>query len=109
MRIKERIPILLPILMKNITFFIKDMLKELSVSDITEICKNIVINQKQIEEYWLENYDQRFTQVLVNLGLMNNYHGFWYYTEEDEWLMEKKLVELRDILFLKSKSKCVYW
>ena len=41
-------------------------------------------DKQEILEYWESHSDLRFSQVLVNLGLIPNYQGFWYYMEEDE-------------------------
>lgn len=38
---------------------------------------------KKIEEFWLENPDLRFTQILVNLKIIPNFHGMWYYKEDE--------------------------
>jgi len=39
---------------------------------------------RSIEMYWDKNPDLRLTQVLVNLGLIPNFPGFWYYLEDDK-------------------------
>jgi len=39
---------------------------------------------KIIEDYWKENQDLRFSQVLVNMGIVPNTLGHWYYKEEYE-------------------------
>jgi len=41
-----------------------------------------------IQDYWNENYDERFSQVLVNLGIIPNIPGLWYYKEEPEILLD---------------------
>ena len=38
---------------------------------------------KRIEEYWLEFPDLRFTQVLVNMNIIPNFPGNWYYKEDE--------------------------
>lgn len=38
---------------------------------------------KQIEKFWLENPDLRFTQVLVNMNIIPNFPGMWYYKEDN--------------------------
>jgi len=43
-------------------------------------------NEDKIKEFWLENPDLRFSQVLVNLGIIPNIPGSWYYLEEVELL-----------------------
>lgn len=51
-----------------------------------------------IEIFWKENPDWRFSQVLVNTGLLPNYPGFWYYIEDEE-VLEKLGLEPRNIYF----------
>lgn len=46
----------------------------------------IEVNMPFIETYWQDHPDQRFTQVLINLGILPNIPGIWYYTEEEEIL-----------------------
>ncbi len=38
---------------------------------------------KKIEEFWLKNPDLRFTQVLVNMDIIPNFPGMWYYKEDE--------------------------
>jgi len=52
---------------------------------------NIKIIKSQygtIEIFWKENPDWRFSQVLINTGLLPNYVGFWYYIEDEEVLIK---------------------
>lgn len=51
-----------------------------------------------IEIFWKENPDWRFSQVLVNTGLLPNYPGFWYYIEDEDILIELGC-EPKDIYF----------
>lgn len=51
-----------------------------------------------IEIFWKENPDWRFSQVLVNTGLLPNYPGFWYHTEDEDVFVELG-GEPRDIYF----------
>ena len=52
-----------------------------------------------IEPYWSKNPDLRLTQVLINLGIIDNLSGFWFNTEEDDWLVENGFLKPRDICF----------
>lgn len=52
---------------------------------------SIVENKEVIREFWKENPDLRFSQVLICLELLPNIPGFWYYMEEDEILDILKL------------------
>lgn len=45
-------------------------------------------SESEVEKFWLENPDLRFSQVLVILGIIPNIPGFWYYMEEDEILKQ---------------------
>ena len=51
----------------------------------------IAVKNKEITEFWKENPDLRYSQVLVNMGIIPNYPGFWYFTEEDEILEQQGL------------------
>lgn len=44
--------------------------------------------EQEFKDFWLKNPDLRFSQVLVNLGIIPNIPGTWYYIEEDEILEE---------------------
>jgi hypothetical protein len=52
------------------------------------IKKDIDRSIETIREYWKENSDLRFSQVLVNLGFISNTPGDWYYMEEPEILLK---------------------
>ena len=84
---------------------------EFTKERIEEICKDVwnISNEKdfniidsndnleKIENFWLENPDLRFSQVLVGLGIIPNIPGFWYYIEEDE-ILEKLGIPTREYL-----------
>lgn len=46
----------------------------------------IELEKEYLRKKWKENPDWRFSQLLVNVGLISNVPGFWYYTEEWELL-----------------------
>lgn len=50
-----------------------------------------------IKEFWLENPDLRYSQVLVGLRIIPNVPGFWYYKEENE-ILEKLGIDPREYL-----------
>lgn len=54
-------------------------------------------NEEVIKRFWLENPDLRFSQVLINLGIIPNMPGFWYYMEEDE-ILEQLGIPAREYL-----------
>jgi len=51
----------------------------------------LAVKKDDISEFWHNNPDLRFSQVLINMGFMPNYEGFWYYKEEPEILEEQGL------------------
>lgn len=53
--------------------------------------------KEDILDYWTNFPDSRFSQVLVNLGIIPNIPGFWYYMEEDE-ILEELGIEPREYL-----------
>lgn len=90
MRRPERIPIVL-----DIMFASSDIIGAFTGSlDTTELFKN----REGIEEYWKENYDQRFGQVLINLELCNDNLSLWN-KEEVEWLISNGYCKVEDISF----------
>ena len=83
MRIKERIE---PFLEKvKIRYVVKHIWKfhGLDASYIKHLFER---NKDKIKTYWLDNPDLRFSQVLVNLEIIPNVPGTWYYMEEYEIL-----------------------
>lgn len=94
MRAPQRIPILL----EKINFI--DFITDLGVFENPVNPAIEINNQKdQIAEYWLDNPDQRLTQVMVNMGYLPNAMGHWYYIEETIWAIDKGLVAVEDINF----------
>jgi hypothetical protein len=64
-----------------------------------EVWPNLGVNSTQMEitiihnlhaliRFWLDNQDLRFSQVIVNMGLLPNVPGLWYYMEDSE-ILEK--------------------
>jgi len=49
----------------------------------------IAVKDKEIAEFWHNNPDLRYSQVLVNMGIIPNYPGFWYFDEEDDILEQQ--------------------
>jgi hypothetical protein len=77
MRPKERIPIFL----KLVDF---DKLEERWDTDIAGIIRGYICSPKgEVQEYWKENYDQRFGQVLINLQLLPDRMNIWMDEEDD--------------------------
>lgn len=86
MRCKERIPIVL----KHLD--IGEFLDDLQIPKAT-------IDMNVLKQYWEQHPDLRLTQALVNLNMIENVPGFWYYTEEDKWLIEHNKLDFGDIAF----------
>ena len=95
MRRPERIPIV----MENMDFekFIADLNLLQKKSDVKKLAA--VMDKMALEKYWIENPDERLTQVLVNTGILPNVPGLWYYIEEVDWLIEKKILKFEEIKF----------
>jgi len=87
MRIKERIPVFLekvdwPSLLTKVWKL------DLSSEILNDLIIEINASKEEIKNYWLMYQDQRISQVLINLGLIPNMSGLWYYMEELEILKE---------------------
>jgi hypothetical protein len=84
MRNRERISIFL-------SYLDEEMMHRLFIkwfqTNFEEIEKQIVKKKRAIKKYWLANHDERFSQVLVNMGFIGNLPGFWYYEEDDDILL----------------------
>lgn len=95
MRQPKRIPIVLQHLP------MAQFIKETGVFENEDEVDALVIDfdVEQIRSFWESNPDFRLTQVLIQLGYLPNAPGFWFYTEEEEWLIDKGILESRDILF----------
>lgn len=93
MRPIERIPIVL----KHLPM--KEFLMSLGIFKEEELDTILpTIDIEEVKLVWMENPDWRLTQVLVNMDLIPNVPGFWYYREEYTWLVESGHIEARDIL-----------
>jgi hypothetical protein len=95
MRPKRRIEIFLEkadlVNVINIMFpGLEEMYKEKYVKDIKK-------NLSLVKEFWNEHYDLRFSQVLVNMGIVPNYPGYWYYMEEGE-ILEKLNIDPKEYI-----------
>lgn len=90
MRRPERIPKFLELvdhkklLIDNWKICNKDSEKQ--TTDFNAILLTIKIFEDKIKSYWNEHPDLRYSQVLVNLGTIPNFPGYWYYDEESDIL-----------------------
>jgi hypothetical protein len=87
MRPKERIPIFLNLVDGNYT----DVLCNAYGLNDDELEIDVYVDRiydriDEIRLAWEDNPDWRFSQVLVNTGIIPNKPGFWYYKEELEVL-----------------------
>lgn len=80
MRPKERIPIFLKLVDFN-------KLEDKWEINISQDLRGIILSEKVID-YWLENPDQRFGQILINLGLIADDLIIWI-NEENDILIEQ--------------------
>lgn len=96
-RLKERISIFLEKMdiEKTLEIYFPDLGKEIK----KEFEKRIVESMEQIQKTWYEQPDWRFGQLLVNLNIIPNIPGFWYYMEDDDVLINQGV----------SPRECLFW
>lgn len=87
MRPKERIHIFLEKM--NTTKTLNVYFPDMEEKSIEELSDRVFSSLGLIEKTWYENPDWRFSQVLVNLGIIPNIPGFWYYMEDEQVLIEQ--------------------
>ncbi len=90
MRRPERIPIILNYFKKNPVQL--EAFVEQKVSD--SLLKKLL--SKNVQDYWTKNYDQRFGQILYNLGLVKDAA---YYKEDTAWLINHNYIKPEELLF----------
>ena len=91
MRPKERIPIFL----KLVDF---DKLQDRWNTDIAGIIRGYICSPKgDFQNYWKENYDQRFGQALINMGYISD--TILIYFDEDEDILKDQGVAFREYMF----------
>jgi hypothetical protein len=95
MRPKERIDIFLKLfdIKRTITSFFPTW----GIRKVAVVYTDIQMRFEEIKQYWLENPDLRFAQVLVNLNIVPNESGIWYYTEEYD-ILDNQEVPRREFL-----------
>lgn len=94
-RLIERIPIIAKALEtpQNKTRFIRMILPDLPIEYIEKWQENVLW-----VEFWEDHPYLRLTQVLVNLEIIPNFPGAWYYKEDVDLVLESGLLQKRDIL-----------
>lgn len=96
MRRPERIPIFLKLIDGLVGLTFQDIFK-FDIDNNHEYVESYYNNETEVEKYWLENPDLRFSQVLVGCEIIPNVPGFWYYIEENE-ILEQLGIEPREYL-----------
>lgn len=97
MRNPKRIPIILDLIQGNYKQFLDDM--HVDVDDLDSLISLYNAKRIDIEEYWIANPDLRLTQVLVNMEIIHNIPGEWYYKEETNYVVEKGFCNFEDVHF----------
>ena len=94
MRNSKRIPICLKLLFQN------KILYHFLGTDTSGWAKKLHENWDLIEKEWLKSPDQRFGQLLSNLGLVSKeIENHIWNIEEDDWLIENGYCNIEDIKF----------
>lgn len=88
MRVKKRIDRFLE-LVDNENLLTNIWKLPLDNGNLRAVLSLIAVKDSDIREYWCSLPDLRYSQVLVNIGIIPNYPGFWYFTEEDEILEQQ--------------------
>lgn len=87
MRSKERIKIFFNKM--DLHFVLKTWFPNMDEETRQEMYQAIYPKLELVEEAWYENPNWRFGQVLVNLDIIPNTPGLWYYMEEDDLLLKQ--------------------
>ena len=69
------------------------------LNSIDEIIKIWEEKEEDFQLFWANNTDLRLPQVLINIGIMPNYPGFYYHKEDEESMISSRILEAKDILF----------
>ena len=97
MRPKERIPIFIKHV--NIRKLIVDWFanEKIPCFSMTKAITEITTKMLYLTQYWNDNSYLRFSQVLVNTGVLPNIAGTWYNDEELDILL-KQGCKVRDVM-----------
>ena len=97
MRNSKRIPICLKLLFQN---KILHHFLNTKVTKKVELLSVLHQNWELIEKEWLKSPDQRFGQLLSNLGLVSKeIENYIWNIEEDDWLIQNGYCNIEDIKF----------
>ena len=98
MRRPERIPIFLELIDGKLTDVILNCYNLNFDGDVLQQDVRLYYEKiPEIERFWLNNPDLRFSQVLVNNSIIPNIPGSWYYMEDSE-ILEELGIEDREFL-----------
>jgi hypothetical protein len=87
MRLTERI---LPFLEKvNIDALLLKWFPNWEQNARNTVANEYAKRKGEVQIFWEDQPDLRFSQTLVNIGLLPNSPGLWYYDEEEEILIEQ--------------------
>lgn len=97
-RIIDRIPVFLNLI--DWDSYVDNILPVNDKNDVKRLKESLnhENTKREIKIFWIKHPDLRISQVLVNLGFIPNYIGFWYYLEESEVLLKLK-VPVREFMF----------
>ena len=94
MRNKNRIQIVLDLMLN------KEILLHFLNTSSQKLIDDLYNNWEEIKEEWLKYPDQRFGQLLSNLGLVpKDIKDYIWNIEEDDWLIKNGYCNIEDIKF----------
>ena len=94
MRNKNRIQIVLDLMLN------KEILLHFLNTSSQKLIDDLYNNWEEIKEAWLKSPDQRFGQLLSNLGLVpKDIKDYIWNIEEDDWLIKNGYCNIEDIKF----------
>lgn len=96
-RPKERIPIFWNLVDGRIGEILEMLGYNANLDSTQDIVESIYDREFELIEFWNLHPDLRFTQVLVNLNIIPNNPGFWYYMEENE-ILQRLGLNVREYL-----------
>ena len=94
MRNSKRIPVVLDLMLN------KEILLHFLNTSSQKLIDDLYNNWEEIKEAWLKSPDQRFGQLLSNLGLVpKDIKDYIWNIEEDDWLIKNDYCNIEDIKF----------
>ena len=94
MRNKNRIQIVLDLMLN------KEILLHFLNTSSQKLIDDLYNNWEEIKEEWLKSPDQRFGQLLSNLGLVSKeIENHIWNIDEDDWLIQNGYCNIEDIKF----------